>query len=332
VEPEDFVVDELPLYPAAGHGDHVFLHIEKRLRSTEEVARDLARAAGASPRDVGYAGRKDRVAVTRQWFSVPGLDPVRAAALELDRARVLEAVRHPHKLRTGQLRGNRFGLRLRDVDPNRRADVADALEALCREGLPNRFGPQRFGRSGDNAEQGRDLLLQRRRVRDRRQARFLISALQAAIFNDVLERRARPLSRLVIGDVACVHDSGGLFRVEDTVKEQGRADAFEISATGPIVGPRTLTPEGAPARAEREALAGAGLDPDALPAPPRGVRMRGARRPLRVRPGSCDVQSGEGPSLHVAFTLPPGSYASVLLEELASRCGLTLEAPLPPGG
>ena len=335
VEPEDFFVEELPLYPAAGPGEHTFVHIEKRLRSTEDVARDLARAAGARPRDVGYAGRKDRVAVTRQWFSVPGLDPTRASQLELEGARVLAAQRHPHKLRTGQLRGNRFELRLRDVDEERRAGLQEALAELCREGLPNRFGPQRFGRRGDNADRGRDLLLRQRRVADRRQARFLVSALQAAVFNDVLRRRPRPLSRLWSGDVVCLHESGGLFRVEDRDREQIRSDAFEISATGPILGARGLSPSGAPARAERESLAAFGLDPDDLPAPPRGVRMRGARRALRVRPDSCRIRPGVGGSLHLAFTLPPGSYASVLLEELASRCGLPLEVagqePRSPG-
>ena len=80
--PEDFRVDEIPLYPVASHGDHTFVRVEKRLRTTDEVARDLARAAGVSPRDVGYAGRKDRRAVTTQWLSVPGIEPDRARALE----------------------------------------------------------------------------------------------------------------------------------------------------------------------------------------------------------------------------------------------------------
>jgi cysteine synthase len=105
---DDFFVDELPLYEPTGDGGHTFVRIEKRERNTEEVVRALARAAGVTHRDVGYAGRKDRRAVTRQWLSVPGLDPTRALSLSIPGVRVLEAVRHPHKLRTGQLRGNRF--------------------------------------------------------------------------------------------------------------------------------------------------------------------------------------------------------------------------------
>ena len=113
--PEDFVVDELPLYPCSGEGEHTFVRVEKRLRTTEQVARMLAREAGVRPRDVGYAGRKDRNAVTRQWLSVPGLEPDQALRLELPGVRVLEASRHGNKLRTGHLAGNVFAIRVRGV-------------------------------------------------------------------------------------------------------------------------------------------------------------------------------------------------------------------------
>jgi tRNA pseudouridine13 synthase len=130
-EPEDFRVDEIPLYAASGEGGHTFVRVEKRLRNTEELARELARAAGARPADVGYAGRKDRVAVTTQWFSVPGLAPEAALALELHGARVIEAHRHPHKLRTGQLRGNRFEIvaRVAETLPPRRFQRCNATDA-----------------------------------------------------------------------------------------------------------------------------------------------------------------------------------------------------------
>jgi tRNA pseudouridine13 synthase len=322
--PEDFVVEEIPLYAPAGEGTHTFVWIEKRLRTTEEVARDLAAAAGAAPRDVGFAGRKDRFAVARQTFSVPDLDPDRALGLALPGARVLAATRHPHKLRTAQLRGNRFALRLREVDAGPGALEA-ALAELAREGLPNRFGAQRFGSDGGNAERGRDVLLGRARLRDRREARFLVSALQAAVFNEVLARRTRPLRRLERGDVAVVHASGGLFIVEDATREQARADAFEISATGPIVGGRERAPEGEAARAEAEALASFGVEAAALAAPPRGLRLRGARRALRVRPEEIAVEPLAARDAELRFVLPPGSYASVLLEELAALCGESLE-------
>jgi tRNA pseudouridine13 synthase len=317
VEPEDFVVDELPLYPPAGEGGHTFVRVEKRGRDTEEVARALARAAGAASRDVGYAGRKDRHALTRQWLSVPGLDPERALALELPGARVLEAARHPHKLRTGQLRGNAFAIAVREVDDAAAARAQARLAELARSGLPNRFGGQRFGREADNAERGRAVLSGELRPRDRRAARFLVSALQAAVFNEALARRATPLAAVEPGDVAQVVASGGLFLVEDLAREAPRAARFEISATGPIFGAGAHAPEpaGAPAARERAALAAWGVDEATLLRTPPGLRLRGARRPLRVPIGdpACEHAGGV---LRLRFTLPAGSYATVLLEEL----------------
>ena len=311
--PEDFRVDEQPLYPAAGSGGHTFVRIEKRLRTTEAVARDLARAAGAHPRDVGYAGRKDRVAVATQWLSVPDLDPDAALALELPGARVLEAVRHPHKLRTGQLRGNRFAIRLRGVDAAACARAQARAAEIGSRGMPNRFGDQRFGRAGDNAERARRFGAGELRVRDRRDARFLVSAWQSEVFNAVLAARPLPLDELEEGDLAMRHDSGGVFAVEDPARERARVRAFEISPTGPVFGPRMTWPSGAVALRERAAMVEHGLDPDALRLP--GVRARGARRALRVRPEALALDA-EGDEVLLRFELPAGSYATVLVEEL----------------
>jgi tRNA pseudouridine13 synthase len=311
--PEDFRVDEQPLYPAAGAGGHTFVRVEKRLRTTEAVARDLARAAGARPQDVGYAGRKDRVSVATQWLSVPELDPEAALALELPGARVLEAVRHPHKLRTGHLRGNRFAIRVRGVDAAARARAEARSAEIAARGLPNRFGDQRFGRAGDNAARARRFCAGELSVRDRRDARFLVSAWQAEVFNAVLAARPLPLDELEAGDLAMRHDSGGAFVVTDPALERERARAFEISPTGPVFGPRMTWPSGEVARRERAVMSAHGLDPDALRLP--GVRARGARRALRVRPGDLAIE-GDGDMVTLSFELPAGSYATVLVEEL----------------
>jgi tRNA pseudouridine13 synthase len=311
--PEDFLVDEQPLYPPAGAGGHTFVRVEKRLRTTEAVAHDLARAAGARPQDVGYAGRKDRVAVATQWLSVPDLDPDAALALALPGARVLEAARHPHKLRTGHLRGNRFAIRLRGVDAGALARAQPRLAELLARGLPNRYGDQRFGRAGDNAERARRFCAGELRVRDRRDARFLISAWQAQVFNAVLAARSVPLDELEAGDLAIRHDSGGVFSVSDPARERERMRAFEISPTGPVFGPRMTWPGGDVALRERAVMAAHGLDPDALRLP--GVRARGARRALRVRPGAPSIDR-DGAEVLLRFDLPAGSYATVLIEAL----------------
>jgi tRNA pseudouridine13 synthase len=227
---------------------------------------------------------------------------------------VLEARRHPHKLRTGQLRGNRFEIVARDVGHEALSAAEARFERLQRDGMPNRFGPQRFGWDGGNLEQARRLLRGEKIGADRRHARFLLSALQATAFNRVLCERPLPLAGLEPGDVAVVHASGGLFRVEDASREAPRAAAFEISATGPIFGTRVLAPSGAAADRERAVFTALGLDPEALRPPP-GIRLRGARRALRVRLEAADVAI-EGDALRLRFTLPAGSYASVALEEL----------------
>lgn len=308
------MVEELPAYEPTGEGGHTFVWIEKRLRTTEEVARALARAAGVPARDIGYAGRKDRFAVTRQYFSAPGLAPAEALALELPGARVLAAAEHPHKLRTGHLRGNRFDLRVGGVSEQaaeRARTEARRVEAI---GLPNRFGQQRFGRDGSNPEKARRLLAGEPVRADRRQARFLVSALQSAVFNAVLEARVLPLDQVEAGDLARKTDSGGLFLVEDVETENLRAQRFEISATGPIFGTRVEQPAGVVADRERDAMRAQGVDPDDLRAP-RGVRMRGARRPLRVPVGGLQLEV-EPDALRLRFELPSGSFATVLLEEL----------------
>jgi len=315
LSPEDFVVDEIPLYEPEGEGPHTFVRIEKRNRTTEQVVAELARVFEVSKRDIGYAGRKDRVALTRQWFSIPDLEPERARAADLSDARVLEAMRHRNKLRVGHLRGNRFAICVRDLSPQNLVEANKAIERIAAEGLPNRFGAQRFGREGDNAERGRDLLLGKLRVRDRREARFLVSALQAKVFNCVLAERPLPLAEFEIGDVATKHASGGLFHVEDVAQENLRARAFEISPTGPIFGKKAKAPHGVPAARERSTLERFGVAAVESLSLPRGLPLAGTRRALRVR-AEAFRHRVEACAMHLEFTLPSGSYASVLLEEV----------------
>lgn len=325
-QPEDFVVDEIAAYDPQGGGDHTFLWVEKRLRTTENVARQLAAGLGVDHRDVGFAGRKDLRAVTRQWFSVPGAEPERALALCLDGAQVLRAERHPHKLRVGQLQGNRFRIVVRDVATDDGRTALGRLAETSRRGFPNRFGRQRFGRDGDNATRGARILLTGRLPRDRRTARFLVSALQSAVFNEALRGRCLPLDALRRGDVAVVHESGGLFRVDDPDAEAPRVECFEISPTGPIFGAKMMLPEAETLAEERAALAMFGVESLELGGGVRGPMrrwLRGGRRSLRARPKEASGQWAEDSSLVLEFELAAGTYATVLLEELFA--GLDLE-------
>lgn len=315
--PEDFIVDELPLYPCCGEGEHTFVRVEKRLRTTEQVARMLAREAGVRPRDVGYAGRKDRNAVARQWFSVPGFEPARALDLDLPGLRVLEASRHRNKLRTGHLAGNRFAIRVRGVSPPLDLRALERCASLDSAGMPNRFGDQRFGRDGGNVGLAQALLRGERvpEARDRRTQRFMLSALQSAVFNEVLAGRPIGVDTLEAGDVAMLHESGGMFVVEDCAQEACRAAVFEISPTGPIFGTHMLSAEGEPGRRERAVFDRWGVGDGRIQLP-RGIRLRGSRRPLRVRPVDLCLEAEPGDAVRVEVTLPPGSYVTVLLEEL----------------
>ena len=280
--PEGFVVEELPLFEPSGSGDHLYVQVEKRLCNTEQVARALAGEAGVASREVGYAGRKDRVAIARQWLSVPGLGQEKARELAGPGWRVLQAVPHRHKLRTGQLEGNHFTIRVREVEPDEAERARERLPELASTGFPNRFGAQRFGRDGDNAERGRAILAGASPGRDRRASRFLVSAFQAELFNAFLARRGPPFDQLERGEVAWKHDSGASFIVEDALEESRRAAAFELSPSGPIIGTKMPRAEGAPGERERAWLQEWGV-PEPL-VPPRGLRLRGGRRPLRVRP------------------------------------------------
>ena len=155
---EDFQVDELPAYDPCGSGNHVYAWIEKTGITTRQAILDVATALGISPSTVGAAGRKDARGITRQMVSVEGVESARVEALDLPRIRVLDVARHRSKLRPGSLRGNRFTIRLRDVEPGRLGDVRGVLQMLAARGVPNYFGAQRFGMRGDTGEIGRSLL------------------------------------------------------------------------------------------------------------------------------------------------------------------------------
>lgn len=314
VLPEDFVVEERLLYPLDGTGPHAYLEIEKRLCNTDDVARSLARFLGVARREVGYAGRKDRVAVTRQWFSAPWERAQRLDPWTHPGARVVSRGRHSEKLRVGQLRGNRFRLKVRDVDEATGRRAAASLEALSRSGLPNRFGRQRFGRDGKNAERGARILAAGRIKGRRGHAWLMLSALQSAVFNRVLELREASLDTLLPGDVAFDHATGEAFLVGEP-PDQARLENFELSPTGPIFGTKMLWPRGETVEIEKRAMAEFGLsDPRRLDLP-RGLRLFGDRRPLRVRPKGIRSAWHED-EMSLEFELPAGSYATVVLEEL----------------
>jgi tRNA pseudouridine13 synthase len=321
--PDSFFVEELPAYLPSGEGEHTFLWIEKRGLTTLDVAARVARLFGVDARDVGYAGMKDRHATTRQWLSVPAVEPNQAMSVALDGVRVLAAERHRNKLRTGHLRGNRFEVVLTDMAPGEVETIGAALRALATSGVPNRFGRQRFGASGDNLQTGLAVLRGTRREPDHRRRKLLLSAVQSAVFNRVLELRVEGgLLRVRVGDILEKVVSGGQFACTDVATDQARVDAGEVVPTAPLPGSRVRAPEpGTEARAlEDRALSELGIAPDELAQV--GRALPGTRRPVVVRitldePAIVDEPGG----LRLRFSLPPGSYATVVLEALGVELG-----------
>jgi tRNA pseudouridine13 synthase len=156
---EDFVVEEMPRYEPSGVGTHVYFTIEKRGLPTLAAIQHIARALGRQPRDIGYAGMKDAHGVTRQMLSLEHIDPARIESLALSRIKVLSISRHTNKLKLGHLAGNRFVIKIRDADKSPDPAARAIVDVLARRGVPNYFGPQRFGARGDNALIGKAVLL-----------------------------------------------------------------------------------------------------------------------------------------------------------------------------
>jgi tRNA pseudouridine13 synthase len=384
---EDFFIEELPLYQPCGGGTQVYILIEKRGISTMDALGTIARALEIRRLDIGYAGQKDTRAVARQWISIDHVNIEKLQGLDIPKVKMLKFARHDKKLKIGHLAGNRFVIRLRKLErPMREAGniAEDVLEILAKRGVPNFYGPQRFGNRSDShllglaivkgkTEEFVDLLLGRPddnelpvfsearklyekgdykgafhkwpyRFADQRRAmktlietdgnkrkaynvvdkllkKFLVSAYQSELFNQVLDARMPDIDKLLTGDMAYKHTYGGaMFKVEDAAVEQPRCEAFEISPTGPLHGERMAALTGPAGEIENKILAKTQLNERDLEQ--LGNYVRGSRRPLRFQPRNWAVLSGTddlGQYLELKFELVSGSYATTLLREISKK-------------
>lgn len=317
--PEDFVVDEILGFEPAGAGAHVLLRVRKRDANTDWVARELARLAGCRPSEVGYAGLKDRRALVTQWFSVPrsAQRPVSWASVAGPGFEVLEAHAHARKLPRGALAGNRFTLRLTEFtgDPAR---VATRLARIETHGVPNYFGPQRFGRDCANLQAaGADVLdatVGKLPGRGRLERGLALSAARSLVFNAILAARVRAGSweQLIAGDCANLDGRGSVFEVEAVDAElEARAARLELHPTGALWG------QGAPrSRGEVHALECRVVADLAGPcALVESAGMHQERRALRlaVRDFTWRFEPG---ALVLGFRLARGAFATAVLAEI----------------
>ncbi len=314
---DDYRVDEELGIEPTGEGEHAFLRIRKRNLNTREVAQKIGRLARVRQRNVSYAGLKDRNAITSQVFSVhmPGMPDADWRQLEDDQLQLLLATRHSRKIRRGALRGNHFSLKIRQCQLNE-SIVARRLRQIADHGVPNYFGPQRFGYAGSNLPQARSMFDGAMESVDRELKSLLLSTVRSHLFNQVLSARVADGSwnQVVPGDVMIVAGGRGQFPADEPdqlLKE--RAEIQEVHPSGPLCGRpgRSLRPGLKAAELENTALADEGRWQQGL------IRfgLEQGRRPLRLKVQNLQWQYSSQ-VLRLTFSLPAGSYATTVLREL----------------
>ena len=321
--PEDFRVTEIPAYEPTGNGPHLYISVTRTGHTTPEVVNLLAQALNADRDAVGYAGLKDKRACATQTFSVlasNGFTPDEewaARRLAAETSLQVNWMRcHGNKLRTGHLRGNRFDILVRHPDIPSAEAVARTQAVACvlrRDGLPNWFGPQRFGHEGQNVVKGWRIVHRGWRARRRWLHKLLLSSYQSWLCNRYLSLRMREglLDRCLAGDVARKHETGGMFLVEDADADTRRQAAGEISFTAPMYGHRMWVAEGAAGELEERILA----EQELVGFNWKQSKVTGTRRTGRLVPSDLSVQ-GEAEGIRLSFSLPKGGYATAVLREV----------------
>ncbi len=335
--PADFVVTEIPLYPFSGEGEHLILKVRKKALTTWQMLEILSAHLGIKVRDIGYAGLKDKDAMTIQHLSVHKKYEKALENFSHEQIKILETTYHDNKLRIGHLKGNRFFIRLKKVSPTDAKKIDSLLAWIGQQGMPNYFGWQRFGREGNNFETAREIIEGKFTMRNRKKRDFLISAYQSHLFNLWLSKRIE-ISRLfeglapkelgqvfvwndetikavhrephffklLPGDVVQHYPHGRLFTVDDVHEEAKRFQSRDTSPTGLLCGEKTTHATGLAWEIEKDFV-------EEVPA-------KGARRYAWIWPEDIEgAYKKEEWHYELHFTLPKGSYATVMLEMIANR-------------
>ena len=335
--PRDFVVDEIPLYEFSGEGEHLILHVRKKNLSTWEMVDIICNSMGVQAKEIGTAGLKDKNALTTQYISVPARIEEALENFDHPQIKILSQVRHNNKIRTGHLKGNRFFIRLKKVLPVAAQKLDQAINHIVTDGMPNYFGYQRFGNDGDNYKLGQEIVEGKRRERNKKKLKLFVSAYQSHLFNLWLSRRIE-ISKLVSGLKAdeasevlnldinlikqmqkqahpfkmlpgdlCMHyPYGAIFHAEDLETEAELFAKRDRAPTGLLAGKKVKRSEDIAHTIEKE------FDTE--------TKEDGTRRYAFVFPEDIETEYKQDKAWYeLHFTLPKGSYATVLIEELAKR-------------
>lgn len=310
----DFVVKEELGYDMSGDGEFVAVKVRKTDCNTLFVGEQLAKFAGISARNMSYAGLKDRKAVTEQWFSLqmPGQPTPDFSQFSLEGVEILDVTRHQRKIRIGSLQGNHFEILLRNAEETDELKVR--LDFLAKNGFPNYFTEQRFGRDGNNLTQALRWANGEIKVKDRNKRSFYLSAARSEIFNLIVAKRIElGLAQQVLnGDILQLNGSHSWFVVdesEDLAQLQQRLAQQDVLLTAPLIGEE----EKSAVDFENEIFA----QHQALFPLMRQERMKAARRPILMQPQQFQWQF-EPNGLRLKFYLPAGSYATALIRELVN--------------
>ena len=333
----DFTVEEIPLYAFTGEGEHLVLQVRKKDMTTWEMLDAISNHVGIRRRDMGYAGLKDKHAMTIQYISVMAIYEEKLKAFRHDKIKILSQTRHNNKIRVGHLKGNRFKIRLKKVLGIQKDKLDSVLKWIKANGVPNYFGDQRFGTDGNNWEQGKKLCEGTLKMRDRKTREFLMGSYQSYLFNNWLVKRMElnlllekfseteteqvmglkegalkgtkaqsNFFKLVEGDVMMHYPYGRLFNVEDLESEAKRFGEKDIAPAGLLSGKKTQLSEGTAGIIEADFVDDLGLN--------------GARRYAWIQVTEISkTYVEEKAHYELSFVLPKGCYATNVLDVLRGR-------------
>lgn len=331
---EDFVVTEIPLYEFSGEGEHLIIKFRKKDLTTWDAVQAFSEQLGCKNRDIGYAGLKDKNAMTVQHISVPKNCEDKLAQFNHENIKILETTHHNNKIRIGHLKGNKFFIRLKRVTPLDAKKIEEAVSLIAKFGMPNYFGFQRFGIEGNNYKKGEAIIKGELREKNRKLKQMYVNSYQSFLFNSWLSKRIEisklieafepkeiyekiklPLEivkqmkkqehplKIIDGDLMSHYPFGRIFHVENMEEEADKFFKFDRVPTGILCGKRVKKAESFAQTIEQE------FDVE--------IKEDGARRFAWVFPQEVESNYKEDKNwMELQFSLPKGSYATEFITEV----------------